>query len=46
MIVESFDCNILARPKDLKVNPSKFGMGVLALSGKIAARVRRRETVY
>ena len=44
MMVESFDCDILARPKNLKVDLSKFGMGILGPSGKVAARLRRRVT--
>ncbi|KAF2637119.1 hypothetical protein P280DRAFT_521635 [Massarina eburnea CBS 473.64] len=44
MMVEIFDCNILAEPKVLKVDQSKFGMGVLAPSGKVVARLRGRET--
>jgi len=43
MMVESFDRNILARPKDLRIDLSKFGMGVLRPSDKVAARIRRRE---
>ena len=42
-MVESFDRNILARPKDLRIDLSKFGMGVLRPSDKVAARIRRRE---
>ncbi|KAF2821982.1 cytochrome P450 [Ophiobolus disseminans] len=41
MMVESFDCDILAEPKDLKLDLSKFGMGVLGPSGKVGARLRR-----
>lgn len=44
MMVECFDCDILAGPKDLKIDLSKFGMGVLGPSGKAAARLRRRKT--
>lgn len=44
MMVEIFDCDILAGPKDLKIDLTKFGMGVLGPSGKVAARLRRRET--
>ncbi|KAF1951449.1 cytochrome P450 [Byssothecium circinans] len=43
MMVESFDCDILAEPKSLKVDQSKFGMGVLGPSGKVPARLRQRE---
>jgi cytochrome P450 len=44
MMVESFDCDILAEPKALRIDLSKFGMGVLGPSGKVAARLRRRGT--
>jgi hypothetical protein len=42
---DSFGFDIIARPDDLKVDLSKFGLGVLEPSGKIAARLRRRETI-
>ena len=42
MMVECFDCEILAKPKDLMIDLSKFGMGVLGPSGKIPVRMRRR----
>jgi hypothetical protein len=43
MMVERFDYDILAGPKDLKADLSKCGMGVLGPSGKVAARLRRKE---
>lgn len=42
MMVESFECDILARPKSFKLDLSKFGMGVLGPSGKVAVRICRR----
>jgi cytochrome P450 len=44
LMLESFDCDILARPEDLKVDLSKFGMGVLGPSGKVSARLRGRKS--
>jgi cytochrome P450 len=39
MMVETFDCDVLAEPKNLKLDQSKFGMGVLGPTGKVAARI-------
>jgi cytochrome P450 len=44
MMVESFDCDIPAEPKALRIDLSKFRMGFLGPSGKVAARLCRRET--
>jgi cytochrome P450 len=44
LMVDSFDCDVLAGPKDLKLDLRKFGMGVLGPSGKVSARLRRRTT--
>ena len=44
MMADSFDCDILAEPKDLKMDLTKFGMGVLGPSGKVGARFQRRQT--
>lgn len=42
MMVESFDCDMLAPSKDVRSDLSKFGMGVLGLSGKIPVRLWKR----
>jgi cytochrome P450 len=44
MMVDSFDCDILSGSKALKPDLRKFGMGVLGPTGKVAARLRQRET--
>jgi cytochrome P450 len=44
MMADSFDCDILAEPKDLKMDLTKFGMGVLGPNGKVGARLQRRQT--
>jgi cytochrome P450 len=43
MMVDAFDCDILASPVSLKLDLKKFGMGVLGPKGRVPARVRRRE---
>jgi cytochrome P450 len=43
MMVENLDCDIIAAPKNLKLNMSKFGMGVMGSSGKVTVRLRRRD---
>jgi cytochrome P450 len=43
MMVDAFDCDILASPASLKLDLKKFGMGVLGPKGRVPARVRRRE---
>jgi len=43
MMVDNFDCDILAEPRNLRMDTRKFGMGVLDPSGKIAVRLRKRE---
>lgn len=43
MMVESFECDILAKPKNLEPDLSKFGMGILGPKGKVASRLRPRE---
>ncbi|KAF2446586.1 cytochrome P450 [Karstenula rhodostoma CBS 690.94] len=44
MMVDSFDCDILAGPRHLKPDLGKFGMGVLGPSGKVGARIQRQGT--
>jgi cytochrome P450 len=44
MMVDSFECDILAGPKALKPDMKKFGMGILGPSSKVAVRLRPRET--
>jgi cytochrome P450 len=43
MMVDTFDCDVLAGPKELKPDMGKFGMGITGPSGKVAARLRRWE---
>ena len=43
MMVESFDCDILAPSKQFKLDLGKFGMGVLGPSGEVAVRLRRKQ---
>lgn len=45
MMVESFDCDILAKPEDLKLDLSKFGMGVAGPRGKVAVRLCKRAPI-
>lgn len=42
MMVDTFDCDILAESRHLNLGLSKFGMGVLPPSGNVAARMSRR----
>ncbi|PSN63612.1 cytochrome P450 [Corynespora cassiicola Philippines] len=42
MMVESFDCDILANSKSMKLKLSKYGIGVLDPEKNIPARLRRR----
>ncbi|PVH97765.1 cytochrome P450 [Periconia macrospinosa] len=44
MMVETFDCDILGESQFLKLDLSKFGMGVLSPSGDVAARISRRRS--
>lgn len=44
MMVDSFDCDIIAGPKDLEIDLTKFGMGVLGPRGRVGARLQRRQT--
>jgi cytochrome P450 len=43
MMVDSFDCDVLAGSKALKPDLGKFGMGITGPKGKVAVRMRRRE---
>ncbi|KAF1975827.1 cytochrome P450 [Bimuria novae-zelandiae CBS 107.79] len=43
LMVGEFECDILASSKDLKLDLSKFGIGVLGPSGTISARLRKRD---
>ena len=43
MMVESFQCDVLSGLKELRLDLSKFGMGVLGPSGKITARLRQKD---
>ena len=43
MMVDSFECDILAGSKALRPDLGKFGIEVIGPSGKVAAGLRRRE---
>lgn len=43
IIVDSFECDILGTPEDLKLDLKKFRIEVLSLKSKVPARLRRRE---
>jgi cytochrome P450 len=45
MMVESLDCDILAPAKNLQLDMSKFGMGVMGPKGKVPVRIRKRTSV-
>jgi cytochrome P450 len=44
MMVDAFDCDILAGRKAMELDLSKFGMGVLGPNGKVPVRLRRKKS--